>query len=210
MANRGVCYIVLGDKAVAAAKMSIKALRSQHPELPIWLINNHMSVDLMVSRITVNPIMIQGSNAQTARYAKTILYNSPFDQTLYLDADTVPTGNIMAGFEALDAGFEFVIVPSKAQGSEWQWHVGEPERQYTADQLGYFGLELGGGVFYFRKTEAVKAFFEAWQREWLLFRGEDQCALLRALACNPMKLWLLGYPFNNGAVIQHRFGAVRE
>lgn len=211
IASRGVCYIVLGAKAEAAAKMSIQALRRNHPELPIAVIASGVIRDSQNIYYVPAPPSFHGLPAKSARYSKTLLpIWSPYDQTLYLDADTMPNGNIMAGFDALDAGFEFVIVPSKASGSEWQWHVGEPERQYTADALGYLGLELGGGVFYFRKTEAVQAFFEAWSREWLVYQGEDQCALLRALACHPLKLWLLGYPFNGGAAIGHRWGAVRE
>jgi len=46
--------------------------------------------------------------------------------------------------------------------------------------------------------------------EWLRFRDQDQAALLRALAIAPVRAWLVGHPWNGGALVDHRFGACRR
>ena len=60
------------------------------------------------------------------------------------------------------------------------------------------------------RNERTMAFWDAWHEEWLRFGDEDQAAFLRALNRVPLKIWLLGYPWNGGAIIEHRFGACRS
>jgi len=67
-------------------------------------------------------------------------------------------------------------------------------------------LSLQGGVFFFRKSPQAHAFFESWRQEWGRFGDQDQGAMLRAMALSPLRVWLLGRPWNGGAVIGHLFG----
>ncbi len=150
-------------------------------------------------------------SAQASRWAKVNLDNiSPYERTLYLDADTRTQADLSAGFDMLEDGFDLVITPSSNQGEDCLWHVQEPERQQTIDELGYLPLQLQAGVFFFRKSTAVLTFFEAWREEWERYRDQDQAAFLRALKRCPLKMWLLGRPWNGGSLIDHRFGACRK
>jgi hypothetical protein len=63
------------------------------------------------------------------------------------------------------------------------------------------------GVMFVRRNERTERFFKAWHREWGRYGGEDQAAFVRALHRVPLRVWVLGRPWNGGAVIQHRFGA---
>jgi hypothetical protein len=145
-----------------------------------------------------------------ARRAKVRLDElSPFELTLYLDADTRAQGDLAAGFEMLEDGWDLVICASEHQGEECMWHVGEGERRATLEELGYEPMQLQAGMFFFRKSEGMRRLFEAWREEWGRWMDQDQAALLRALARAPMRTWILGRPWNGGAVVQHLYGRCR-
>lgn len=197
--SRGVMMVAYGRNARTEAKLSIASFHEQHEEYPV----------LLVSDTPMEGIDFQYApdDDPSFRARKLEMYDlSPFDETLYLDADTRVVGNVSVGFDILNDGWDMVIIPSNGQGADFLWHVLPDERQQTRDLLQGAELQLQGGVFWFRKGEAVSRFFAHWKAEWALHRGQDQAALLRALHLSPIKIWLLGRPFNGGAVIQHRFG----
>lgn len=199
--TRGIVYIAYGEKAMREAESAISQGRHGYETF----LAGHGIPDKFVHHL-YTPL----SMAQTARHQKTQLdLISPYDHTLYLDADTRVTGDLQPGFDLLADGFDMVIVPSSNQGDDLLWHVSEEEREATFDECGYNPLQLQAGVFWFARTMRTKAFFQAWREEWLRWQGEDQGAFTRALRRSPLKLWLLGRPFNGGPVIQHHFGACR-
>jgi hypothetical protein len=191
--GRGVCYIAIGDNAEREAEQSIQGLQRYN--------------DL---EHTVNTLTDGTGPVQRSRYLKTTLYDwSPYEQTLYLDADTRVRGSVMGLFAMLDDGWDMVIAPSVNQGARLLAHVRAEERDLTYDELGYRPVQLQGGVLAFRRNERVATLFEVWHREWLRFRDMDQAALLRSLRQVPVRVYLVGQPFNNGAVINHHFGQAR-
>jgi hypothetical protein len=104
-----------------------------------------------------------------------------------------------------------VITPSPQQDGETLWHVSEAERETTFDEWGTAQvLQLQCGVMWFTLTDRVREFFNLWREEWLRWQGQDQAAFLRALNRFPLKVWLLGRPFDGGAVVGHRWGVLRE
>jgi hypothetical protein len=192
--TRGVCLIAYGDKAEREAHECLASLRQFHdwPYIIASRLEHPKDYD----------------NIQASRYAKVTLdLWSPFSDTLYLDADTRVQGDLSVGFEMLDDGFEMLITHSAAQGRENMWHVAPDEREATYQEWRCGSiLQLQGGVFWFRKSVNVGNFFEAWRREWMRWRQFDQAALLRALRVAPVRMHILGRPFNGGAVVQHRHG----
>jgi len=149
-------------------------------------------------------------DAQRSRWAKVTLPDwTPFVLTCYLDADTRVFGDLAAGFQLLEDGFELVLAVGEHQGEELWWHVGEKERRETLDALPYTPVGLQGGVLFFRRNPATLRLFQVWRDEWLRYQGEDQAALIRALHRWPTKLALLGKPWNGGAVIAHYYGSAR-
>jgi hypothetical protein len=209
MTSRGIVTIAYGPKATAELSQMLQQV-TRLPKPPITVISDYdQSIELKMVSSQAYP-MYGRKFWQAARAAKVNLDTlSPYDHTLYIDADTRIQGDISPGFRLLDAGYELVIVPSQSQGSELLWHVDAAEREQTFLECGYSPLQLQAGVFWFRKTAAVKRFFGNWRREWLRYEGQDQAAFTRALHTSGVKLWLLGRPFNGGPVIQHHFGACR-
>lgn len=198
--DRGVIYIVRGRTAVSEARLSIESLR-RHSDMAVSVVGE--AVD-GARRIEF------ADTSDGARWSKVNLDRlTPYAHTLYLDADTRVQDDVSCGFDILADGWDMVLTASAAQGKDWLWHVSDSERTVTLSALGHAALQLQCGVMWFARNERVAQMFHAWREEWQWWRGQDQGAFLRALARVPVRLWLLGRPWNGGAAIQHRFGAVR-
>lgn len=198
--DAGVIYVAYGVPAMQAARESAAAL------IESWPVAVVSDQDIGIGR------HIWAAEADRgARWAKLSVDEfSPWEYTCYLDADTVPVGDISAGFEMLRDGWEIVITPSEKQGRASMWHVGDEEKNLTLQLLGYEPLQLQGGVFFFRKCERVHDLFKAWRSQWQTYKDKDQAALLRAMNWVQPKMWLLGRDWNGGSIIEHHFGKARR
>jgi len=198
--SRGVIYVAYGMAAVKEANESIKTLRCYHPTWEIAIIGEERLPGTRFIKA------VDTSGGTPGRWAKTRLdILSPFDNTLFLDADTRIYSDLDIGFNILNHGWELIMVPSLPQGEESLKHLSEEEREVTMAET-MRPLQLNTGVMWFRKTERVKALFAEWRRQWQRYKDKDQGAFLRALHRYPVSLWLLGRPFNAGAVVGHLFG----
>lgn len=195
MSKRGVVFVAFGEKAQYELSQSLGALKSSNPDLCQQIYSHLQPGD--------NP-------AVESRRIKTFLYQfSAFEITAYLDADTRVQASLEHGFEIIESGFDMALAPSPSQGDDCFWHVGEAERIATFNSIGHVPLQFQCGVIFFAKNSRTRAFFDEWRAQWLIYQGEDQAAFVRALYNVPVKLWLLGRPWNGGAVIQHLFGRCR-
>jgi len=201
--NKGVIYVAYGELARNAAVKSIVFFR-RYNDYPIACIS-HKPLQDDVQHIQFPD---KDLGARIAKLNLNLL--TPFNQTLYLDADTVPYQNLSHGFDILDDGFDFVITPSAKQDRDFLWHCNEEDREDT--QLPYWStpLVLQAGVFYLAKNERTDLMFDIWRTEWEAHHNQDQGALLRALHKVPLKVWLLGRCWNGGAVVGHRYGKARR
>lgn len=160
MAKRGVLYIVWGKKRNpeldAGLRRSMNSLFKYHPKLPV---------------------KIEELGGSATLLDKARMYDlSPFDETLYLDADTVV-------FDTLDFGFERAARHGLACCiCESPWARRYPHA-ITSETI-----EYNTGVLFFSRAPAVAALFESWKTlsktvdSRLPFRkpsGEEQ-----EMACN--------------------------
>src|SRR5262249_45646539 len=83
-ANRGVLYMVWGDKIEPVLRRSIESVRRHHPDLPVH-----------VFRGEPGPAGLERKTKMGAV--------APFKTTLYLDADTVVLGNLDYAFERAES-----------------------------------------------------------------------------------------------------------
>jgi hypothetical protein len=195
--REGVLYVAYGERAVGEARESIASLRKHH-DWPVAVVGGEIEGAQHVAF---------PDRGMPGRWAKVnLLFLSPFERTLYLDADTRVRGKLDAGFRVLDDGWDLVIVPS--QGQDQPLHsLTEEERRVTLDETGDgWPLMLNTGVMWFRRNARTERLFAEWRREWKRFRLHDQGALLRALEKCPVRVWLLGLDFNShrGEVVEHR------
>ena len=193
--SSAIVWVVYGDKAQQAAKRSMESVS-------FWNALPQRAIAQDFGAV---------SNKIASRYAKTtLLQQTKADSLLYLDADTLVRQAIDVGFEMLADGWDIAMVPSQNQEQDIFWHIAEQERNETIQGMGYLPLQLQCGVMFIARNERTERFFDAWHDEWMRYCDEDQAAFLRALRRVPLKIWMLGYPWNGGAIIEHRFGACRE
>lgn len=199
--TRGICFVAYGAPAVRELGEALSALR-KITDLPVAVVSDHKTPYHGVRHINFT------RRDTGARWSKLNLDAlSPYDYTLYLDADTRVMGDIFAGFEILADGYDFVIAPSRFQHGAVLQHIQQGERELTFSELGTSALlQLQAGVFFFRKSPAVLELFTAWRAEWERFQDQDQAALLRALDKSPVRVWILSYLFNGGELVEHLFG----
>lgn len=194
--NEGILYVTYGGTARQEAASSIASLKRHH------------NYPIHVSEGDTNG----GDCIPLSRAAKLNLDQvTPFRYNLYLDADTRVRGDLSAGFRILVDGWSMVIAPSGRQGNDVMGHLPAGERDYTLATLGNpLPLQWQAGVFYFDR-DRVGPLFAAWREEWARFGGQDQGALLRALAATPIRMWVLGQIWNQkgGEVVDHLFGRAR-
>lgn len=200
----GAVYVAIGDRAQEEAEESVASLRRFNDDIPVSV--------LYVREVLPKPPAALSSDLQWSRWAKTNLNNliEHWTYVVYIDADTRIRGPVTCGFDLLKDGWDIAITPSTNQGEESMWHIGYEERNCTLGEIGCpESLQLQGGLFFFRKCTRVDRLFECWREEWLRYQDQDQAALLRALYKTPVKIWILGRPWNGGALVNHRFGALR-
>jgi hypothetical protein len=165
MSSRGVIYIVWGSNMYAMLRRSWNSLRAFHPNLPIEV------------------FPVTADNWIKARIEKTRMAElSPFEETLYLDADTVVMGNLDYAFEkSRRFGLACCI-------NECPW-----ARRNTRAHAGDI-IEYNTGVLFF--TQAMRGLFSSWTRlaneldsalPWIdgdtlkIMQFNDQCSFAAAV-----------------------------
>ena len=198
---RGVVTVAYGARAQQAARTLVKSLQRFHPGLPVSVVGESVPGARLIRF---------RSKGRPGRWAKVNLdLLSPYEATLYMDADTRARGDLSKGFDILGDGWPMAICLSKMQADNWLWHIDPEERGVTLVELGARFPALGGGVFFFRRCPEISKLFEHWREEWERWQDQDQAALLRAFCRDPIPVWNLGHTYNTGALVKHDFGRAR-
>jgi len=131
-AKRGVLYIIWGndERAEKEMKRSIVSVQQQHPDIPMH-----------VERFEAGSFL-----------TKSKMYDlSPFEETAFLDNDTVILGRLDFAF---DKARKFSLACCI---NECPW-----ARRYSDKQLSRDMIEYNTGVLFF--TRSAKPFFDAWAK----------------------------------------------
>lgn len=211
MTTRGVIYVAYGEQAREQVRLSVKTLLATNSRLPFRVVSDAPFEH--VPRSTPIRHIYHEDTDPGARLVKlTVDQLSPFDLTLYLDADTRVLGDITWPFRVLEAGWEIAMCPGEYPPDEPHGHVNEEERQVTFAEIGKHPHVLQSGVLYFRKCPAVHELYREWRDEWHRWRDQDQAALVRALVRNPVRLFLLDRTYNHpqGRLVRHYCGFARR
>jgi len=131
--SRGVIYIVWGKEADAVLERSVASLKRHHPELP------HKVIRLKKVSDPVKGLLEKAK----------MLDLSPYDETLFLDADTVVLDRLDYGFEAARrTGLACCICENPYA------------RRYRGFERGTDLVEYNTGVLFF--TKQAKPVFDTW------------------------------------------------
>lgn len=207
MPDQGALFVAYGHAAQRQlVEVALPALRQYAPSLPVAVLADTKPRGLPPGVHFLH----QPSAHALARDVKLRIYEAtPFDRTLYLDADTECRTSPLPLLELLEV-WPLVVAPSQRQGHDVLANIALEERAVTLRQWGTsFIMGLQCGVLAFRRGPEVEALFAAWHAEWQHWRDQDQAAFLRALWRVPLPLWLVSSEWNGGACVAHHFGKAR-
>lgn len=221
----GLVFMAFGPKAGASAARSIFSLHRLGISYPVTVVGDRRinGTDYM-EWIGESPFdTSQRTNFKfRAGRVKPFLYGcSPYDWTMYLDADTVFMKSPEEGFRHLN-DHDMVVTEEKLSLAELYnkqlagWEINIQERDATVIEVGGDDTQkfINSGVMFFRKSDAVTKVFDNWHTEWMRFQEwDEQLALTRAIHDNPeVKIkrlppaWNAPHMHEKDLVIYHPYG----
>lgn len=220
----GIIYMGFGKKAAEAIAASRNSMIRLGMDIPVAVVGDAKVMGTKLIPWTgedpFDPDERHNFQFRAGRIKPYLYELSPFDRTLYIDADTEFMNKIfLTGFEYLTyfemaVAQEMLTIGKLYNKPRAGWEINIKERDYTIEQLGR-GPDvpfLNSGVIFFRKSDAVAAFMRAWGEEWKVFKQwDEQLSLMRAMAKNPVKLKTLSVQWNcphraQARIIFHNYG----
>ncbi|PAX51175.1 glycosyltransferase [Brunnivagina elsteri] len=203
MTDRGVVYCAMGYTVyLEAALTSALILRRLEPKIPITLISNHPSLKyLALSEYKITPRFVEPTewmehNSFSSRHIKTSLpIFSPYNETLFLDADILPLKPISHLWEYLDSG-DMCMAADRLSTLGTCNHVSQAEKSYTLEFIPENITHFNSGVILWRNNIQTRLLFELWHQEWLKFQQQDQLALIRAINRTQFPIKILPCTYN--------------
>jgi hypothetical protein len=191
--KNGIVYItfVKNKKAdrIKELKHSIKSVKKTHSNLSITLFTDK---DPKIKEIDNIKII----SVDSERIKQNYLYDSPYENTLYLDCDTEIVGSIEEVFGLMER-FDIAATHDLIRKDKKKSDV-YPDYAVIPDGF----PEYAGGVILFKKSDAVKNFFEVWKRNfntWCKLSGivKDQPSFRVSLwQCSNLHVHTLPPEFN--------------
>lgn len=195
--SKGLLYMVFGEKSIEAAARSIASLRKFNTDLPIATVGTKQIPGTQFIPWKGHTPFVDNKEDPThkffAGYVKPYIYDlTPFERTLYIDADTTFHRDPLIGFDFLDK-YDFAIAE---QYPLWSIKTILTHNVFPTfsikctkiilrDILAYHKREpnlINSGVIFFKKTPGVAKLFKEWGEEWLRFIAwDEQLPLLRVM-----------------------------
>lgn len=190
--NHGVLYVAYGEKAITLAENAIATLR---------LFNKTLSVSVISDQDVkgANTMIYHEDTDAGARSIKTSVYFlTPYDKTLFMDADTELKCDPEPYFGLLDKvdlvmGQDVTRIFNRTDHP----HLVKKEVIATIEETngGEF-IQYNTGVILFNKCDQVEKLMRAWHEEWQRWKRQDQPAMFRAMYRHPVRIAPLREPFN--------------
>jgi hypothetical protein len=193
--ERGVVYVATGEGCRQEAIRSAKTVKRHNPSIDIAIFTEMPEVD-PVFDLT---FLIEKPEFSAIDKVKN-LWRTPFHKSIYIDADTIITGDLLPLFDLLDR-VDFAGVHETARGF---WY-----KEFQSEIPEAFG-ELNTGMMVFKATPTVIGLLKDWHgayletSKWLSRFGTDkwmltneQPAMRHLLYHRPeVKLWVLPTEYN--------------
>jgi len=185
--STGVIYVATGKSYIKSAIMSARSLRKHAPGVCIHLFANWKECGLDFKN-GCEPFTSIESVEHVPHHLKVdCMRRSPFDRTLFIDADTRVVADINSVFSLLD---RFDIGMSHAQERVKRikkWHVDVPDSF----------PEFNSGVIVFKKSEKVFDLLKRWQNDYHEAKSRnDQMTLREALWLSDLRIVTLPPEYN--------------
>jgi hypothetical protein len=199
----------------------MKSLWKHAPDMPVMVVGDREALDHFANRprvsthlCKVDPFHSQSLFGFMAGRIKPLLAGiSPFERTLYVDAETEFKRSPALGFDLLDR-WDLVIAEAETRSLGTTFPSNHHEADATAAWLKTpHILYHNSGLIFWRKNEATLKLFDLWSDEWLRYKGwDEQVALLRALLCSDVLFLNVPFTWNcrgpvGAYMVYHRFAS---
>lgn len=224
--SAGIMYMCWGEKAMKQVAKSAASLQTIGIDMPVCVVGDpppcplDWDVRQWLGESPFDPNAKRNFQFRAGRVKPFLYEYTPFERTLYIDADTEFVGDFTAGFELLDDYDLALTEESLTLGGLYNkkqagWEINLIERDATIQELGGDARRkfINSGVIFFRKSPAAQRVFEEWGRQWLRWQQwDEQLALMRAVHAVPdATVKALGVEWNHphreqAGIIFHNYG----
>ena len=202
--NRGVLYIAFNDNFIKEALLSAESVKKHCPDLDVTFFSDRMVDSEFVDNCKV--ISVNHIRAKVDYVDQT-----PYDETIFLDTDTIIDHDITEMFEILD-NFDFAIAHDGARRRD---NICAKIPEYA--NIPYAFSEVNPGVMVFKRNEKVLHFFQSWREIFYKYFNRwpyEQPTFRVALWNSSMKYYILPPEYNARSIhtrakqdkFKHEFG----
>ncbi len=233
--SKGVIYMAWGENAVKQAHYSMMSLWQYESEMPVMVLGDQQAGHYYerINKVTFQKVDVDPFNPDrkhsfkflAGRIKPLMAKLSPWEQTLYVDADSKFKQSPQPGFDLLDRWDLAIACHTKGVGGT-NW-TNFQEREETSVLIGSpHVLYHNSGMIFWRKNERTDKLFDLWYDEWLIYEHwDEQVALLRALLksdvvyrnlpltwnhCDKKKAYILYHQFGSGFARTEKLNTVVE
>lgn len=215
--NLGVVYIATNNYYLDMVNASALSVLKHNPLQEITVLTNLRYE--FIKQSNVNSCFIKCPTSlnsfQASRWLKTQLpLFTPYNRTLYLDADILAINNNKAlwNFPNLSMALAYHSTIGNCQ------HINAIEKSYTLKIIGNDNFpQYNSGVMLFDKSRFTLDFFNEWHNQWLKYKQHDQLALSRAIYTLKKEIFTLPLIYNepffhlsNNTVHSHFSGSFQK
>ena len=215
----GIIYMCFGKMACDQASLSIKSLH-RFTKYPVCIVGDEDAEEyfnkseVVFKRVDENPFSDKervGFRFMAGRIKPLLAELTPFDRTLYVDADTAFRTSPSVGFNLLDKAD--VALAETETRSILDTYSSRTESDYTCKLFGNsMMLYHNSGMIFWKRNDKTDRLFELWSEEWNRFQNwDEQVALLRALILSDVLFINLPFTWNcrhgkDSFLLHHWFG----
>jgi hypothetical protein len=163
--DKGILYIAMADEYFEEAKISARSVRENMPDINVACITDRKrESDLF------DEILVKEPNGGSDKVY--LLSDSPFDETLYLDTDTLLSDDVSELFGLLE---KFDIGAAQAPIRILEAEEGEPNQPYTDIPDAF--PDLNTGVLVFRNNSKFSDLTKDWRKYYeKIMKKSDEVA----------------------------------
>ena len=219
----GIIYMCFGAKAAIEIRKSMLSLKNLGIDLPVTVIGDRVLQGADFIRWEGEDPFDATQRARfqfrAGRVKPAVCMLTPYDRTLYIDADTEFLADILPGFQLLDEypialAEELLTIGQLYNRPRAGWEINIQERDATIQELGIDPRTkfLNSGVIFYRKSPEAAGLFNEWSRQWLRWQQwDEQMALMRALHKCSVNYKVLSVDWNHphrkdASIIFHNYG----
>lgn len=155
MSDQGVLFIATGEEYIGMAERSAQSVKRYHPDLPITLVTDHQEIPDVFDNLVLWEFSTERIGDRSWLINSHLQPEmSPYDQTLYLDADTLVMNPIQELFSILEHGYDLGA------------HRLHESYRVEIEHLPEWHSHINTGVIVYQDNQRTRSLFEDWDRRF--------------------------------------------